>query len=204
MSEQLDPRVKRTRAFLQRALVELMSEKDYQKISISEITDRAGLARPTFYLHYSSKDELLLGYMDSMFEEYKAQITPFVGQEDASLLTQKLFEQVQNNAEFIRLLSETETSLFMLERFQHYIHEVLHLFVQDNVKQAAAGINPTVYEMAIASMAGASYAVIDQWIRKGMPYPPKVMGEILLALTRPMLRNVFVDNVLADVVPPGE
>ncbi|MBN2503570.1 MAG: TetR/AcrR family transcriptional regulator [Anaerolineales bacterium] len=201
MNDRLDPRVRRTRAALQKALIGLMSEKDYQKISISEIADRAGLARPTFYLHYSSKDELLLGYMDSMFEDYMEQIAPFVGQADPTLLTQKLFEQVQNNAEFIHLLSKTETSFIVLERFQDYIHEVLHLFVRDNVKQAAPNLNPNVYDFAIASMAGASYAVVDQWIRKGMPYPPEIMGEVLLALTRPMLSNILVENTLANVVP---
>ena len=54
-----DRRVQRSRELLQQALIELISECRYDAITIQNIVDRAGVGRTTFYLHYSSKDEIL-------------------------------------------------------------------------------------------------------------------------------------------------
>lgn len=54
-----DRRVVRTKAALTAALFELLAEKDFSKISITELTRRADVDRKTFYLHYQSVDELL-------------------------------------------------------------------------------------------------------------------------------------------------
>lgn len=54
-----DPRVIRTRQLLQNALLELMQEKPFQAISVSDLTKRATLNRATFYLHYLDKFDLL-------------------------------------------------------------------------------------------------------------------------------------------------
>src|SRR5260370_19685711 len=67
-----DLRVRRTRKWLQDALSALMKEKPFQDIQITEITERAQVSRPTYYLHFRSKEELLLSYVDTIFEEFHA------------------------------------------------------------------------------------------------------------------------------------
>jgi AcrR family transcriptional regulator len=52
--------VQRTRGQLEQALVELVSERDYDAITIQDILDRANVGRTTFYHHYSGKDDLFL------------------------------------------------------------------------------------------------------------------------------------------------
>ena len=55
----IDPRVRRTRQMLQTALDQLLSEKDFDKISVQDIADKATLHRATFYDHYPDKFALL-------------------------------------------------------------------------------------------------------------------------------------------------
>ncbi len=54
-----DPRSRRTRELLQRALAKLMKEKDFDKISVYDITGAATINRATFYAHYPDKFALL-------------------------------------------------------------------------------------------------------------------------------------------------
>ena len=54
-----DRRVVRTKAALTRALFELLGEKEFDKISITELAQRADVDRKTFYLHYRSVEEIL-------------------------------------------------------------------------------------------------------------------------------------------------
>ena len=54
-----DLRVRRTLTSIRKSFYELVLEKNYNEISITELTDRAGINRKTFYLHYSSLDDLV-------------------------------------------------------------------------------------------------------------------------------------------------
>src|SRR6202049_981285 len=57
--ERLDPRIRRTRHLLQDALKRLLEEKEFDKITIQDITEVATLNRATFYAHYPDKFALL-------------------------------------------------------------------------------------------------------------------------------------------------
>jgi AcrR family transcriptional regulator len=57
--EKLDPRIRRTRKLLQDALRGLLAEKEFDKISVQDITEAATLNRATFYAHYADKFALL-------------------------------------------------------------------------------------------------------------------------------------------------
>lgn len=50
-----DPRVKRTRQLLVQAFMDLLSEKDFQSLTVQDITARATLNRATFYAHFEDK-----------------------------------------------------------------------------------------------------------------------------------------------------
>src|SRR5580700_7828712 len=57
--ERLDPRIRRTRQLLQDALRRLLQEKEFDKITVQDITEAATLNRATFYAHYPDKFALL-------------------------------------------------------------------------------------------------------------------------------------------------
>jgi AcrR family transcriptional regulator len=65
----LDPRIRRTRQLLHSALEKLLEEKDFDKISVQDIADRATVNRVTFYDHYPDKFALLQCVVGSRFEE---------------------------------------------------------------------------------------------------------------------------------------
>src|SRR5690349_2570082 len=68
MSDKQDRRSQRTRHLLSAALVELIREKDYNLITVSDIIDRANVGRSTFYAHYRDKDDLFVGELDRVIE----------------------------------------------------------------------------------------------------------------------------------------
>ena len=57
MSEDL--RVIKTKEYIKNAFLELLKEKNYAKVSVKDIASLASINRNTFYLHYSSKDDLV-------------------------------------------------------------------------------------------------------------------------------------------------
>ena len=61
-----DRRVERTRRMLFDSLRLLMMERGYEKMTIQNILDHAGVGRATFYAHFSSKDQLLEESIDGL------------------------------------------------------------------------------------------------------------------------------------------
>ncbi|MCD8322813.1 MAG: TetR/AcrR family transcriptional regulator [Oscillospiraceae bacterium] len=58
-----------SRECLRTALIHLLSEKELQKISVTELVSRAGVSRATFYRNYATKEELLAEVADSVTQE---------------------------------------------------------------------------------------------------------------------------------------
>src|SRR6202021_1009962 len=68
-AESTDPRIVRSRRMLMEALVKLLTQKEFEDISIQEIADEATLNRATFYLHYPDKNALLQAMTAARFRE---------------------------------------------------------------------------------------------------------------------------------------
>lgn len=58
-------------AMIYDALVTLMDEKEYSKIKINELCERAKLGRVTFYRHYDTIDDVLRKKLDDHLLDFK-------------------------------------------------------------------------------------------------------------------------------------
>ncbi|MBI5822783.1 MAG: TetR/AcrR family transcriptional regulator [Chloroflexi bacterium] len=65
--EKLDPRVKRTRSLILASFESLLAEKNFESISVQDVTDNAQVNRATFYAHFSDKYALLDHSINKMF-----------------------------------------------------------------------------------------------------------------------------------------
>ena len=68
-------RVRRTRALLRQALVELIEERGFERVTVGELTARAMVSRAAFYRNYRDKYALV----EQIFDEAMAEMT---GHED--------------------------------------------------------------------------------------------------------------------------
>jgi len=59
--------VQRTKSWIFDAIMLLMDEKPYNKITVSDITEKAGIARQTFYYTYNDKDDVMFEYLLNTF-----------------------------------------------------------------------------------------------------------------------------------------
>src|SRR5690348_7228202 len=67
-----DRRVERTRDLLQKSLIELIDERGYDAVTVQDIVDRANVARATFYVHFTSKDNLFLSCHEAILGEFQS------------------------------------------------------------------------------------------------------------------------------------
>jgi AcrR family transcriptional regulator len=67
--EKLDPRVKRTRSLILQSFDQLLAEKNFENISVQDVTDKAQINRATFYSHFQDKYDLLNQSITMMFKQ---------------------------------------------------------------------------------------------------------------------------------------
>lgn len=55
---------------MDKAFLELLSQKDFVFITVKEICEKAGVNRSTFYLHYETVADLLSESADYVYEQF--------------------------------------------------------------------------------------------------------------------------------------
>ena len=74
MTKKEDLRIRKTKASLYKSLLQLMEEKTFEDIKITDICKLSLINRSTFYDHFNDKYELLMGLMADSKEEIKSHI----------------------------------------------------------------------------------------------------------------------------------
>ena len=92
----------KTRKAIFMAFTELLSKKNYNKITVQEIIDLADIGRSTFYSHFETKDDLLKEICRELFEH--------IFSNDLSRECSKIFENSNKNPKIL-ILDEATSAL---------------------------------------------------------------------------------------------
>ena len=116
----------RSRRMIQRALVELLQEKELDKITVTDIVTRADINRGTFYAHYAD----ISGVLDSIMENVCQTIREALEKQplwakapDARIVLQHLQRMLESDPEFYRNAIRTNVSNIVLEKLREFFIE---------------------------------------------------------------------------------
>lgn len=173
-SQKVDRRVQRTRKLLHDALIELISEKEYESITVQNIIDRANFGRSTFYAHFQDKDDLLLFGMNDLIHSLMDGLEHSDSREKDSHLFSAipLFQHAQQQPKLYK-------SIFGRHGVELIVHEFkLHLASHIQEQLEARGQDKISAELLSISVAGALLSLLQWWVDHNMPHPPEQMGQL--------------------------
>ena len=135
-----DRRVERTRQLLRDALVSLILEKGYQKITVQDIIDKANVGRSTFYSHYQDKEDLLFSGFDELAYDLDRHRRPpdETGEDQEHLLhSLEFFIHANDNRELYMAMSESGGGEQLLEIGRQHMqnHIEAHLVQFPSIRQ---------------------------------------------------------------------
>ncbi|GGH69653.1 TetR family transcriptional regulator [Paenibacillus silvae] len=181
-SDVMDRRIRKSKAALKEALLQLMQKYTLKEISISDIVQQADLNRGTFYRHYQYKEDLLNEILQDVTQDLVASFRkPYEGLEEfhvdrmpSSAIA--IFEHVHQHAQFYTLVVQSEAS----SSFQRMICDVLRdLSLQDLNYIFPPHINP---ELLASYQSHAIFGMIMEWIRQDFKHSPAYMAEELFKI----------------------
>lgn len=93
-----------TRECLQTALIYLMSQKPFDKITITELVKRSGVSRTAFYRNYTSKEEILSELCNTFLDGLAASFSDTFFRKNPRSWYYSFFQTVKENALLFGLL----------------------------------------------------------------------------------------------------
>ncbi len=166
---------------LAESIKELSKTRPIEKITIKEITDKAGVIRPTFYNHFQDKYELLEWIIR---EELMMPAMPLFNNGMTKEGITFIFTAIEKEKEFyqkaIRLEGQNSFPDMMMRAAQEI---VLNRMDQEAVKKRAKydWLTPELVAEFYGHMA---CVVAVRWIDSGMQIPVKELVDVYISITQ--------------------
>lgn len=185
-----DRRVERTRMLLHEALMALIPEKGYEKVTVQDILDRANLGRSTFYSHYRHKDELLLSGFDhlrTILEERHQSL--MAGKRSAKggefNLSLELFRHAGENHGHYKAMVGKQSGQMIMRQAHDYLAAVVREHLSSIMKSRKSP--PMPLDMAAHWIVSSFLSLMTWWLDHNLPHTPEEMDAIFRRLTLPGL-----------------
>jgi len=178
-----DPRIRRTRQLLQQALAKLMETKEFEKISVQDITEAATLNRATFYDHYGDKFALLECMVAARFQELLARRGVQFDGTCASALRTLVLGVCDYLAGTPGLACERQRQ--MEPHLESAVIGVVRHMILQGLKQhpPVHGVSP---EMIATTVTWAIYGAAKEWVRTPNRCRSEEIVETVVTLVAPI------------------
>lgn len=185
-----------TRELMRRAFVDLLEEVPYEKISVIDIAKQTGVSRQTFYVHFTSKKELALSFLDDMFYDFFDVIEPSLDRNDNQFLLETIYQSSKDNADKWNVVVACNIEAAVKVRYASYVRRL----IGNVIRKTDAKLDDTFYvDCIIAHVAGTGLNLLQLWMAEGMPAEPTQMAKIHRLLLRQHHPGLVKDiKVLTD------
>ena len=155
-----DLRIRRTKANIENATMQLIEEKGFSNVRMVDIAERAMVNRNTIYLHYDSKEEIIISMVDEAFRnslenmEFDSLTKTRNSRKNLNNIFNKMFLTINENIELYRIiLTDSSLSGYLDKRMQK-----IRNAMQETLKPTKRN------QIGIEYLLQGIYGVLKKWI----------------------------------------
>ncbi|WP_419872515.1 TetR/AcrR family transcriptional regulator [Candidatus Pristimantibacillus sp. PTI5] len=176
-----DPRVIRSKTALREALLQLMAQKSFTSISITDIVKHANYNRGTFYANYANKEELLGDMITELIKDllqsfrapYEKATVFFPHELHANSIM--IFDHIAQHSNIYSVLAKSDALPILREKMFISLKQILMeeiVYEDTDVDQ----------ELLVIYSLHALLGLIFHWIDNGFVHSPSYMQEQLVKI----------------------
>ena len=182
-----DLRTKRTRKMILEAFINLVEEKGYEHVTVSDIANQAMINRATFYAHFKDKQDVYDYIFKEALEQFMNVLAPVqlgrTNQLQLHAIEQiitHIFEKIQENRVFFKTVLNAHGN----EQLRKQISQILrstyaNIFDQVEIREKDF-IVPI--DFIIEYMSSTFMASLHWWINQEISFSPKQMAQLIIKL----------------------
>ncbi len=201
-----DPRAVRTRQRLLDGLMQIVIEKPFREVTVSDITKRAEVNRATFYLHYEDKYDLLEdcaktmldgirsameGEFDGVWPQPKERPIPFDQHYDRMRI---VLEHFKKHKDFFLAVMGVDGDPLFRQLFREGASTWIKATLKTVFEHQNKSIDDDYIDMMVRFQSAGNFDVLIWWLEQDNPAPIDIMAQRLAYVTLPPLVRLIEDG----------
>lgn len=186
----MDRRQRKTREAIFNAFTALLSEKNYNQISVQDIIDAADVGRTTFYAHFETKDYLLKNLCEKLFGHIidTAMGLPHghyhytCGSAEDSVFLHLLRHLQENDNNILELLSSQNNEIFL----RYFKSNLKRLIITLYSNTGVLRITELPEDFIINHISSSFVETVYWWISQNMKETPEEINNWFLTVIQPV------------------
>ena len=179
---------------IENAFKEIVAEKPYQKITVSEICDRAFLSRRAFYSHFKDKEEIVADLFDLHVIKPLRDIHALLHKDDIELMQEsivvRMYENVYTEGEYYRNLIGPmrghDDTFLRVVTWAIYDYNRGHIPLLSD----RPDVQDWIVDYIAYFFASSQAMLMQKWISEGMVISPKELAGLYIRITMQFWRNI--------------
>ncbi len=152
-----NPSALRSMEWIRSALLHLLEQEKYERITIKEICRQADLSRQTFYQIFTSKEEVVQYHFSTLFHEFEKK-SHSTQNDTLPHMVHHFFSFFYEHQDFIQILVSNHLTFLLEQQFEVYLRKIA-LFRNINDKEPHG-------DYTTAYIAGALTQVLIHWFNR--------------------------------------
>ena len=152
------------------ALIQLLAEKNMSEITISDLANKAGVSRMTYYRNYNTKEDIFIQYLDDVFALYHEERSQTDRQtafyERENML--HCFHYFSLYRKFLNTLFSSNLGNLFLNKLTDY---VLFVWYQDSCSQE--------YYFTLQAFVGSLYNLYRAWATNASGFSEEELADLI-------------------------
>ncbi|MBJ7540351.1 TetR/AcrR family transcriptional regulator [Streptococcus sp. SL1232] len=160
---------------LKEALIELLLEKNYSEINVSDIAKKAGVSRGTFYQHFLDKDDLATTIGEKTSQKFRTILSK--GNLDKPDKILESLECIKTDAKHFKAIFQAPHV-----QFSKTVRVLLEDLITSNVnlKNRIKQKTKISDDLVIQAFCASFERIISAWIESDFQKGPKEISEIIV------------------------
>lgn len=172
----MDRRIKYTKQIIKDCFFELLAEKDINKITVSELCNKADINRATFYRYYIDIYDLLEKIQYDFINELKE----LSSEKDYTVFTfsKEMLQVFLNNKDLLNIIFKTKNHIYFLSEFLDIAYEKC----KNKWSKEIVSLDEKNIEFAATFIFNGAIGVINYWVQNdfndSIEYIAKTIEEL--------------------------
>lgn len=178
---ELDERYSTAEDAIIEAFFLLLKEKNYEKITVSDVIKKAGIVRSTFYNHYENIPALVEAAEDKTINDIFKMMDAFHAKNDRDMCRSfflAICNYTQKNPFLSNLLKSARGDSFM-EKTMTMFHKYVTRATDFN---AHADVSGEQYSYFVAGIIGSTIGILHKWIAEDFESSAEIIADILATI----------------------
>ncbi|MDR1615896.1 MAG: TetR/AcrR family transcriptional regulator, partial [Syntrophomonadaceae bacterium] len=172
--------VLKTRSWIFEALIHLMDEKAFEKIKVSDISKKAGIARQTFYRNYRDKYDVIGQFLNDTFN-MKFLTTEQSDIKNNVILTFHYKYLVKHHKNLKKILTTMNIDAVFAQKLKEWRIKIIECY-----KERLSPKEYQIWRYKVYYQISGCFQILNDWFINDRPIPVK---DIMLILNSFAISN---------------